>query len=79
MRLRPGRRDHGEDAAGARWAGVAGAGVLPAEGGAGEALEPRLVLRVRRRGGELQVEVRAGRVAGLADEPDLVRWVRGLP
>src|SRR5262245_45327144 len=57
-----------EDAAGARRAGVAGTGVLPTEGGAGEALEPRLLLWVRGRRGELQMEVRAGRVAGLADE-----------
>src|SRR3954469_13468064 len=44
--------------------------VLPAEGSTGEALEPRLELRVMRGGIDLKVQVRTGRVAGLADEPD---------
>ena len=44
--------------------------VRPAEGRAREALEPVLVLRVRGGGLELEMEVRAGRVAGLADEAD---------
>src|SRR5436189_175261 len=56
-----------------RVGGGAGLGrrrVLPAKSGAGEALEPRLQLRVVRRRVELEVEMRPGRVAGLADEPD---------
>src|SRR5207245_7907363 len=44
--------------------------LLPAEGAAGERLEPGLVLRVGSRRLELEVKVRAARVAGVPDEPD---------
>src|SRR5436309_4046142 len=44
------------------------AGVRPLEGSAREALEPGLVLRVRGCRLELEMEVRPGRVAGLADQ-----------
>src|SRR5437763_1535707 len=46
-------------------------GVLPAEGTAGEVLEPELPLRPGRRRLQLQMVVRAAGVAGHADEPDL--------
>src|SRR2546422_551719 len=44
--------------------------VLPAKGDARERLEPRLDLRIGGRRVDLQMEVRAGGVAGRADEAD---------
>ncbi len=44
--------------------------VLPAEGRSGEPLEPGLGLRIGVGRIELQVKVRACRVAGLSDQPD---------
>src|SRR5437016_13418357 len=61
--------DHREDAA--RRAEGRGRRVLPAERAAGEALEPRLLLRPRRWGLQLEVEVRTARIAGVTDEADL--------
>src|SRR5581483_9704674 len=46
--------------------------VPPGEGGAGEGLEPGFLLGPGGRRLELEVEVRAGGLAGRADEPDLL-------
>src|SRR5207237_8220717 len=46
-------------------------GVLPAERPAGKALEPGLPLRPRGRRLQLEVQVRAARMAGHADQADL--------
>src|SRR2546425_5436614 len=54
-------------------------GVLPAEGSAREALEPRLILRVGRRRLELEMEMRPGRVARRSDETDLRPCREGDP
>src|SRR5690349_2623496 len=69
----PRLRDDGEDLRCRRVAGQLERrrSVLPAEGLAGKTLEPRLVLRVAGRRLQLEVEVRPGRMAGCADEPDL--------
>src|SRR4051794_6105482 len=69
----PRLRDDGEDPRGRRVAGQLERGrrVLPAECLAGEALEPGLVLRPAGRRLQLQMQVRAGRMAGRPDEADL--------
>src|SRR5918995_5337676 len=72
-RTRDGRGDDGEDAGGhLRTRRLERRrGVLPAERSAGETLEPGLLLRIRGRGLQLEMQVGSRRVARRADETDL--------
>src|SRR2546429_2238664 len=73
-RTRDCRADDGEDSCGrrSRVGQLERRGrVLPAEGAAREALEPGLILRELGRRLKLEMEVRAGGVAGRADQADL--------
>src|SRR6476620_9908147 len=66
--------DHGEDRIGRR---IRLGGVEPAEGRAGEGLEPRLILGIAGRRIDLEVKGCALGGAGVADEPDRLSGCEG--